>query len=318
MSDALIEPGQAELLEWFVRHSGEVVNFPEPLPDGRLLVSRPKGIYKPRGWRHALSIRVMKDSPYPDGKLRFRDDGTWFFNYHQEHPDPASRDSLYTNLALLACIEDRVSVGVLVQLDDGADGRSRYQVLGLALPTQWRLGYFLFEGPADQILRGGDIFAEVLEADAEEVLEADPAQPIDEYDERRRVVRQIVARRGQREFRSRLLDAYGGCCAITGCDAQAVLEAAHLIPYRGPNSNSPENGLLLRADIHTLLDLQLLSVRPDDLTVVVSASLTHTHYATLEGALLRRPSGSYRGPGRRELEFTYAAFQEAELSRSND
>ncbi|HUZ56031.1 MAG TPA: HNH endonuclease [Streptosporangiaceae bacterium] len=56
-----------------------------------------------------------------------------------------------------------------------------------------------------------------------------------------------------------LMAAYSGRCAVTGCTVQAVLEAAHLRPYRGPDSNVTGNGLLLRADIHTLLDLQLLA-----------------------------------------------------------
>jgi HNH endonuclease len=33
-----------------------------------------------------------------------------------------------------------------------------------------------------------------------------------------------------------------------------ILEAAHISPYRGEEDNHPENGLLLRADLHTLFD----------------------------------------------------------------
>ncbi len=50
-----------------------------------------------------------------------------------------------------------------------------------------------------------------------------------------------------------LLKAYSGRCAVTGCDAEPALEAAHLRPYKGPESNTAANGLLLRSDIHTLL-----------------------------------------------------------------
>ena len=41
-----------------------------------------------------------------------------------------------------------------------------------------------------------------------------------------------------------------------------MLEAAHISPYRGGEDNHSENGLLLRADIHTLFDLDLLGIEP--------------------------------------------------------
>jgi len=48
-----------------------------------------------------------------------------------------------------------------------------------------------------------------------------------------------------------------------------VLEAAHIKPYRGKTDSHLENGLLLRADLHTLFDLNLIGVEPDTLTVRV-------------------------------------------------
>jgi hypothetical protein len=60
---------------------------------------------------------------------------------------------------------------------------------------------------------------------------------------------QDVSRRGQAGFRAALLEAYRGRCAITGFDAAAALEGAHLRPYRGPESNTVTNGLLLSADL---------------------------------------------------------------------
>ena len=48
-------------------------------------------------------------------------------------------------------------------------------------------------------------------------------------DARERVLSSIVRRRGQPAFRQRLLAAYNGRCAITGCDVEAVLDA---VAYR--------------------------------------------------------------------------------------
>jgi predicted restriction endonuclease len=79
-------------------------------------------------------------------------------------------------------------------------------------------------------------------------------------DERQRKLREIGDCRGQPEFRNRLIAAYGGVCAVTGCNAVAALEACHLAPYSGAQSNHVTNGLLLRADIHTLFDLDLIGI----------------------------------------------------------
>lgn len=70
----------------------------------------------------------------------------------------------------------------------------------------------------------------------------------------------IRTRQRQARFRRRLIDAYEGRCAVTGSRALSVLEAAHIHPYGGPQTNKLMNGLLLRADIHTLFDLHRLTI----------------------------------------------------------
>lgn len=75
-----------------------------------------------------------------------------------------------------------------------------------------------------------------------------PFDPTGAVDARETVARQIKARRGQQAFRDKLLAAYGGRCAITGCPVPDVLEAAHIHPYRGEETNHVVSGLLLRAD----------------------------------------------------------------------
>ena len=89
-------------------------------------------------------------------------------------------------------------------------------------------------------------------------------------------------------FRAKLLEAYGGRCAITGSNATAVLEAAHILPYRGEHTNRVDNGLLLRADVHTLFDLGLVWVT-DGMRVAIAPSLRGTEYEGLEGRELELP-----------------------------
>ena len=57
-----------------------------------------------------------------------------------------------------------------------------------------------------------------------------------------------------------------------GCDVVAVLKATHIMPYRGEETNHPSNGLLLRADLHTLFDVGLLTIDPKTMTVRLAAN----------------------------------------------
>ena len=126
-------------------------------------------------------------------------------------------------------------------------------------------------------------------------------------DARERTNRAIVQRQGQSKFRSELLKAYGGKCAITDCNAEAALEAAHIFPYLGTDTNHVTNGLLLRADIHTLFDLNLISIDPNTSKVVVSSSLLNTCYKELNGKTLKCPK-DYASPSPEALARHYENF----------
>jgi len=100
-------------------------------------------------------------------------------------------------------------------------------------------------------------------------------------DTRERANRTIALRRGQPKFRDALLRAYANRCAATGTAVVDVLEAAHISPHRGTHTNVVPNGLLLRADIHTLFDLYLLTISAD-LRVRVSPALAGSPYMDLD------------------------------------
>lgn len=102
---------------------------------------------------------------------------------------------------------------------------------------------------------------------------------------------QLVAlRQGQPKFRADLLKAYGRRCAISGTAVEAVLEAAHIAPFKGEHTNFTANGLLLRADLHTLFDLYLITVEASTHRVRVSPALGQTDYASYEGVTISTPS----------------------------
>ena len=97
-----------------------------------------------------------------------------------------------------------------------------------------------------------------------------PSDDVPDKEDRRGLIwRQIKERRGQQSFRDALRKRYGDRCLVTGCRLLDVLEAAHIRPYRGENDNYVGNGLLLRADIHTLFDLNLLGIEPQQMRRVL-------------------------------------------------
>jgi hypothetical protein len=121
-------------------------------------------------------------------------------------------------------------------------------------------------------------------------------------EEAARVQRQIRARRGQPEFRNALLRAYGGECAISGCAVIDALEAAHVLPHRGPHSNHVQNGLLLRADLHTLFDLHRLFIDGASMTVTLDPELQRdATYASLHGRRIHVPAEVSDRPSARAL-----------------
>ncbi|MHA6332670.1 HNH endonuclease [Qipengyuania sp. CAU 1752] len=136
---------------------------------------------------------------------------------------------------------------------------------------------------------------------AEQAEQVPPFVPDDEEDGRRKVLREVAVRQGQAKFRDDLVQAYSGTCAVSGCAVAPTLQAAHVAPYNGPKSNHVSNGILLRADIHTLFDLGLLKIDPETRAVSVVASLVETEYAKYAGHVIADPAKPSQRPSKLAL-----------------
>lgn len=155
-----------------------------------------------------------------------------------------------------------------------------------------------------------DLFDESQRLEAEGYFNSENLE-----DARQRITASIVQRRGQAEFRQKLLTAYDGRCAITGCDVEAAIEAAHIIPYQGVETNHSANGLPLRADIHTLFDLHLLTIRPEDYEVLIAPELIGTCYQELAGQRLSLPKSKTALPDKNALTKHYETFLQKHENR---
>jgi putative restriction endonuclease len=112
-------------------------------------------------------------------------------------------------------------------------------------------------------------------------------------------------RLGQGTFRLRLRRAYRGQCAVTGEHAVPVLEAAHIQPYLGPASNHPQNGIVLRSDLHRLYDRGYVTVTPE-LRLEVSGRLREEFengkpYYDMAGQRVRVPPEAHLVPSAQAL-----------------
>jgi hypothetical protein len=128
-------------LTWFEERSGTTTRWPKPIRDKIVLVTQYKGIFKPKWMPYVLSVRSSPKGPYADSPVTYNDDGSWSFRYAREENKGRSGDSLFTNKALQACMDDRIPVGVLYKESE----RSPYLVVGLGLPMEFQESYFLFK-----------------------------------------------------------------------------------------------------------------------------------------------------------------------------
>ena len=84
------------------------------------------------------------------------------------------------------------------------------------------------------------------------------------------------------------------------------IQAAHIIPYKGSSTNHVQNGILLRADIHTLFDLDLLRI-DKNYRINIDESIEDEEYKKLHHKFIRMPNNkeSYPSPEALEKRFNY-------------
>lgn len=102
---------------------------------------------------------------------------------------------------------------------------------------------------------------------------------------------EVAARLGQPQFRSAALRAYRGACAISACEEQSTLQAAHIVPVSKKGQHAIANSMILRADLHNLFDLGLIWV-DSKFAVQVSDEVKDSGYRKLRGTPVAIPDGA--------------------------
>jgi len=150
---------------------------------------------------------------------------------------------------------------------------------------------------------------DVNEADRIVAQEADPrsisTRLIDHFNltkEGEDVVSESKRRKGQDYFRRMILTNYGGRCALTGMDIPQLLLASHIIPWAEKAHKqerlNPCNGICLSALYDKAFDQGLITISPDDYSVILSSALRENetkeyydkHFGCIKGQKLTLPT----------------------------
>lgn len=299
-----VSPEHGRALEWFVEHEGTVgprpwrVDGKSVVPGVTMAMTAERGIHKPAGLDWALSIGATSGSLYLDGEPTPVDKYTWVLAY-REHSGTQGRglESRW-NRALLRNLRDRIPVGVFVPADGGANLN-----MGLAMPEDFDPGTGTF------LLRGPMRHTQPAEIWEDSRNRSDPLESLlvaEALDAKTLVA--VQQRRAQDVFRDSLMDAYAGRCCISRYEVPEALQAAHILAYSGRSSQIPENGLLLRADLHLLFDRHMFGIDPSTMVVKVSSKLTRTPYAGIDGVAVLSAADSARAPDPKRLAVHWAVF----------
>jgi putative restriction endonuclease len=117
----------------------------------------------------------------------------------------------------------------------------------------------------------------------------------------------IRPRPGQGAFRFVVTDAYEKRCAVTSERTLPALEAAHLKPFSLSGPHDVENGVLLRKDLHALLDRGYVTITPD-MRLRISPRIRSEFengrdYYALDSLVVRAPTRGYAPLAREYLEW---------------
>lgn len=245
------------------RRDGRLVSFDErrdPEPGDQLLIWVNEG---DGGGNGLTATARVADCRYHDGRVRIQIEHVSVFpNPRLDTADLARRKSA-------SAIFDELH-------------RSTVRTLRIVDSAAWN------EFVAASLEKRGEHLAEAAQPAATVALPpaAGPRPETPEAPgERERVWRMIEERSNRGPLRDALLSRHGARCAVTGCPVADVLGAAHLgaLPANDPARDHPDNGILLRADIHVLFDLGLMAIDPDTRMLWVAKSLDGTEYGAMRG-----------------------------------
>lgn len=307
-----LENDQKDVLEWFYHRHGTLGKLPKSRKTSKnnSIVSPAMGIFKAKDNDFATSIKQTLKGPYQDSEIITNKDKIGIFLYHQQSTKDNGifhdKANLATNIALTQNMNKKIPIGIVIQQEGKKDGQNIYKFF-IGMILSWYDGFFIIQIANDEKL----IDMDKSESEIEDILTFSNEATVKEefnfkniVDARKKQERAIIIRQGQVSFRNKLLRIYDEKCVISKVNVESVLEAAHISPYMGKETNVSKNGLLLRSDLHLLFDKKLIRIN-DEYIVEVSPALINSVYGKYNGISLQLPKNKNDYPDKKALASHY-------------
>ena len=262
------------------------------------LVSRPRGIFKPRQMQFLLSIKTVVP------RLGRR---VWYDDQRKVHRQ------IYEG-------EDTVDYTFMGKNPQATDNRMLRDVWQNQVPVIYFLGVApaVYQPMMPTFISDWDPIALRVRLTFAMPDRADMTRPPD-ADERRYALRLVKKRLHQGTFREAVIAAYRGRCALSGLREQRLLDAAHIISDTDELLGQPivSNGLPLSKIHHAAFDSHLIGIDPD-YRVHVAERLHEQHdgpmleeLKRLQGKRVHMPHRTIDYPDRDRLALRFQQFNAA-------
>ena len=262
------------------------------------LVNPQRGIFKPKEMQYLLSIRTV----VPRSGAR-----VWYDDQREAHRQIYDGDEV-------------VDYAFMGQNAESAENRWLQEAMVNRIPVVYFLGTEpgLYQPIIPTFIAGWD--ARKLKAKLAFGLPGETrADPSESAAERRYALREVKTRLHQATFRSAVITAYGGRCALSGLPESRLLDAAHIAADSDELLGQPivNNGLPLSKLHHAAFDSHLIGISPDYRIVVSDRLMSVRDGPTLEalkglnGGMVILPHRRQDFPDRERLAIRFEAFRNA-------
>lgn len=277
---------RAKALTKLVKYTGRslpctyIENISLYVPELKYLVTRARGVYKPKGSEYALSVKIIADSRYGNkDSISYLQDGRWSITYSPP-TSPNDRSAMSDKNALLKCMSDKVPLVVLERLTDKYDKLQgcTYKILGLGLIESYNSDEdrFVIVGIDDSSLMEISQIPDTEDASQEVQLYAHLSDEFQLFIEEKRVSYTATSPQRDSAFRRLVLREYDYTCAVCGLKVQlgglSEVTAAHIVPKEQNSTDDPRNGLALCRTHHWAFDNGLFTLT-DDYRITLSPVL---------------------------------------------
>ena len=269
------------------------------------------GIFRPRQIRGpaALSLtttppKSTRGAPYNDGL----DETTNNFVYHYRTAQGASQRAVAAAEADNRSLRAAARLGVPVIYFHGI-APSQYAVVAPAFVSRddpvrrvVELQAAMFIGDARQLVAGGPVF-----------------EAAESPDLRRYATREALVRLHQQRFRTVVLQAYQGRCAVCALREATLLQAAHILEDRDPRGVAAVvNGIAMCAIHHLAYDRNVMGIDPDGVGHIAErlrreedGPMLKAGLQGFHGAAIFQPRRQDERPDPARLEVRYETFRAA-------